>query len=105
MVAITAIVRPTESVQVLHLLEQCLRRHFASVPGLSDALVIHMPDVGHVVVTEQVTSMRLGFVADDATAASAAMKRLEEQVQAQVKNQGLIVSWDVPAEIQPALQE
>jgi hypothetical protein len=104
MTAVTAIVRPSDSVQVLHLLEQCLRRHFASIPTLTESLVILVPDVGRVVVTEQLASMRLDFLIDDHNSAAAAMRALEEQLQAQVKHQGLLIDWDWPVTIHPALQ-
>jgi hypothetical protein len=104
MIAVTAIVRPSDSVQVLHLLEQCLRRHFASIPTQNDDLVIVIPGVGKVVITEQLALMRLDFVAANDDTAGAAMRALEKELQEQVRRQGLLIGWDWPSTIHPALQ-
>jgi predicted ATP-grasp superfamily ATP-dependent carboligase len=103
-IVMTATVKPRSSVQVLHLLEQCLRRHFRSIQLLDDSLIIQVPDVGRVLVTEQLAMMRLDFLVNDPTAATAAMAALEKHVHTQVRNQGLSISWDSPGTVPTALR-
>jgi hypothetical protein len=104
MIAVTATVKPRESISVLHLLEQCLRRHFPSIRAYDDSLVIDMPDVGRVLVTERLTTMRLDFVAENSDAAASSMASLERQLHAQVRNQGLTVAWDRTDTVPAALR-
>jgi hypothetical protein len=96
MIAMTATVRPSESITVLHLLEQCLRRHFTSVRIYDDSLVIAVPGVGRVLVTENLTTMRLDFVATSSALAEESMVALEQQLRAQVSNQRIDIAWTRP---------
>lgn len=104
MIALSATVSPRTSLGVLHLLEQCLRRHFASVRVFDDSLVISVPQVGRVLITENLTTMRLDFVVADSAAAESTMAALEQQLHAQVSNQGLDFSWNRPDTIPAALR-
>jgi hypothetical protein len=104
MIALTATVKPRNSVSVLHLLEQCLRRHFTSVRVYDDSLVITMPGVGRVLITENLTTMRLDFVVADAAAADASMIALEQQLHAQVSRQGIDIGWARPATVPAPLR-
>jgi hypothetical protein len=103
MIAVTATVRPLDSVQVLHLLEQCLRRHFTTVRTYDDSIIVVMPGVGRVLVTENLTAMRLDFIAETPFAAALSSRTLEAQLQAQVGDHGLTFAWDnadtVPARL------
>ena len=104
MIALSATVSSRNSLGVLHLLEQCLRRHFTSIRVYDDSLIIRVPHVGRVLITENLTTMRLDFVVTDPAAAETAMAALEQQLHAQVSNQGLDFSWDRPDTIPVALR-
>ncbi|WP_411698394.1 hypothetical protein [Conyzicola sp.] len=104
MIAVSATVKPRDSVSVLHLLEQCLRRHFTSVRVYDDSLIINVPDVGRVLITENLVTMRLDFVAADSQVAEAAITALDRQLRDQVRNQGLDIAWDHPDTIPAALR-
>jgi hypothetical protein len=103
MIAVTATVRPRDSIQVLHLLEQCLRRHFTSVRTYDNSIVVLVPGVGCVLVTENLTTMRLDFVAEDPSAAALSMEAVEQQLRSSVKDHGLMFAWgngeSVPAQL------
>lgn len=103
MIAVTATVRPNDSVRVLHLLEQGLRRHFAGFRVFDDSLIIDVPGVGRVLVTEELTVMRLDFVVEDA-AAAAATTALEAQIRARVHNHSISFAWSRPATVPRALR-
>lgn len=104
MIALSATVSPRSSLVVLHHLEQCLRRHFTSVRVYDDSLIINVPHVGRVLITENLTTMRLDFVVADPAAAEIAMATLEQQLHAQVSDRGLDFSWNRPDTIPAALR-
>ena len=89
----TAVVRPTNSLQVLHLLEQCFRRHFQTLRVHDDQILVHVPAVGRVLVTEQLARMRLDFLTDE-DEAETAVAALEAEVRSQVRHQELSIRWE-----------
>lgn len=104
MFAVTATVHPRESTDALHLLEQRLRRHFMSVRVDDDSLIILFPNVGRVLVTEKVTTMRLDFVAESPDVAAKWMIALEQQLREQVEHQSLTIRWDRPDSVPVTLR-
>ena len=104
MIAIAATVRPLDSIQVLHLLEQRLRRNFRGARAFADSLMIPMPGVGLVLVTEQFAQMRLEFVAADEDSATPAMVALEEQIREQAQHQPMSFRWEHPSSVPVAFQ-
>jgi hypothetical protein len=93
MIAVTAVVSPAESLQVLHLLGQCFRRHFESVPVANDQLLVKIPLVGEVLVTEESTRIRLEMVTESESTVDLITDALEREVHRLVNHQRLVIAW------------
>jgi hypothetical protein len=64
MISLTGVIRPTDEVAVLHVVEQKLRRHFPALSAASEVLVLQAWGLP-VRVTEQLARLRLDVVVGD----------------------------------------
>jgi hypothetical protein len=103
MMAMTALVRPVDSLEVIPLLEQRLRRNFTTLRVREGQLLLHVPAVGRVLVTEQLARIRLDIVAENDRVTSA-VTALDEEIRSQVRYQSLSIDWSESAIIPAALR-
>ncbi|WP_354568966.1 hypothetical protein [Glaciihabitans sp. UYNi722] len=89
----TATLRPAASVTSLSLLAQDLRRHHEHHLIVVDKMVVHVPKVGKVLVTEGSGRIRVDLVADSEEALPSLMDNLERDLRALPHGQELLVEW------------
>jgi hypothetical protein len=103
MMAMTAIVRPTDSVEALHLLEQCFRRNFTALRVREDQLLLRVPGIGRLLVTDELARIRLEFLTDS-DRVSEAIAALEKTIMGQVSSRSLRIEWAESAVVPASLR-
>lgn len=94
MIAMTATLHPSASVPTLPLLGQDLRRHHEHHLLVVDQMLVLVPEVGQVLVTEGRGRMRFDLVADTEDAVRALMDNLESDLRSLAHAQELLVKWE-----------
>lgn len=104
MIAMTATLRPSISVPTLSLLGQDLRRHHEHHLLVVDKMLVYVPKVGQVLVTEGCGRIRFDLVADTEEALPFLMDNLVNDLRSLTQGQELSVEWKKSSTIPPALR-
>ncbi|CAN5236109.1 hypothetical protein BH09ACT6_BH09ACT6_12820 [soil metagenome] len=99
MIAMTATVRPVESVHALPLLAQDLRRHYEHILLFTDQMLVMVPIVGPVLVSEEPGRMRFDVVADTKAEMTRKSEALESDLRRRLPGTRLRVEWQKLARI------
>ena len=102
MIAIAATLQPREAPQLLALILQRFNRQFPKLRTRDDSMVVQMPTLGRVLITEEPSRMRLDFVVANEAAAAIAVTALEDEIRTQVRDRDIFLRWDRPT-IVPAV--
>ena len=93
MIAIDATLRPQESPNLLQLVRQRFLRRFIRVRTVDERVLVLMPALGRVLITEKEARMHLEFVVENEAAVPAAMDALEQEVRTQVGPSRFSLQW------------
>jgi|GEM_PF-2832941 len=94
MIPMTATVRPATVRQALPLLGQNLRRHHEHHLLVVDQMLVLVPEVGQVLVTEGFGRIRFDIVAETTEVLPTLMANLESDLRALAHDQDLLVEWE-----------
>jgi hypothetical protein len=93
MIAIDATLRPNESPNLLQLVRQRFLKRFIRVRTVDERVLVLMPALGRVLITEEAARMHLEFVVENEEAVPAAMYALENEVRTQVGGNNFSLQW------------
>jgi len=92
MIAMSALVRPTEGLRPVRQLEQSLRLDHESVPVTAHRFLVRFPD-GPVLVTDELASLRVDVVVSDERAARHFEESFRSEIAVRLDDAALEVSW------------
>lgn len=93
MIAIDATLRPRESPNLLQLVRQRFMRQFIQVRTVDERLLLLVPALGRVLISEEEARMHLRFVVESEAAVPAALDALEQEVRTQVGPGRFSLQW------------
>jgi hypothetical protein len=93
MIAIDATLRPDESPNLVQLVRQRFLKRFIRVRTVDERVLVLMPALGRVLITEEEARMHLEFVVENEEAVPAAMYALENEVRTQVGGSNFSLRW------------
>lgn len=99
MIAMTATVRPVDSHRVRPVLAHNLRRDHEHTLLFSDQMLVVVPEVGVVLVTEEPTTLRFDIVGNDQATVDYRMARLESCIRNHAGGQPIRVDWTAATQI------
>jgi hypothetical protein len=107
MIALTATVRATEPGHALATLGRSLRR-FRHVRSRDGNVVVHVANIGQVLLTESVGRTRLDMVATNETTAAAMVEAIRGELAlatpGRAFDQSFSLEWNRPSVVPPALR-
>lgn len=104
MIAIDATLCPQGSPNLLQLVRQRFLRRFIRVRTVDERVLVLMPSLGRVLITEEEARMHLEFVVENEAAVPAAMDALEQEVRTQVGPSRFSLQWGRNAIVPAALR-
>ncbi|MGY4856338.1 hypothetical protein [Cryobacterium sp. AP23] len=93
MIAMTATMRPLESLNAFPALGQNLRRHYEHTLLFTDQMFVIFPGVGVVLVTERLRKYRFDIVGTDPATMAHRVARLEADVRKECGGQQVGFEW------------
>lgn len=94
MIALTATVRPIESLSAFPVLGQNLRRHYEHTLLFTDQMFVIFPGIGTVLVTERLRKYRFELVGNSQAAMEQRVIQLEAQVRKETGGQHVRFEWE-----------
>lgn len=99
MIALTATVRPIESLSAFPILGQNLRRHYEHTLLFTDQMFVIFPGIGAVLVTERLRKYRFDIVGNDQTTMKQRVVQLEVAVRKETGGLHVRFDWEKAAHI------
>jgi hypothetical protein len=93
MIEIDATLRPNESPNLVQLVRQRFLKRFIRVRTVDERVLVLMPALGRVLITEEEAPMHLEFVVENEEAVPVAMYALENEVRTQVGGSNFSLQW------------
>ncbi|UFS60605.1 hypothetical protein [Subtercola endophyticus] len=90
----TATVWPVESLRALPLLAQNLRRHYEHILLFTDQMLVVVPKVGPVLVSDKCGRMRLDIVGESQAEIVKKIDGLEKALRSRLPGVRLRIEWD-----------
>lgn len=99
MIALTATVRPIESLVAFPVLGQNLRRHYEHTLLFTDQMFVIFPGIGAVLVTERLRKYRFEIVGNDQATMDHRVLQLELAVRKETDGHSVRFEWEKAAHI------